>query len=236
MVERADKNRGEDRPFLERLKEMPVGKVVRYALIGSVIAFVFWVGLVYTFWRLANPTGEVSTLWSALEGLSSAATFAIAIGGGLMALIQLSEAVDQRKLAIESRNFEVYNNIFERLMSDEHIEARRWIYLNLPDDPEVGLQQIDEEGHRYIKMVLNAFDHLGFLLQRDWVHDEGILGWVSPIVVKTWEKLGPYVEYEARRRREPDYYEAARHLAEQCYEWRRRHLPEAEVNWLNDAL
>jgi hypothetical protein len=60
---------------------------------------------------------------------------------------------------------------------------------------------------------------------------------VNPIVVKTWAKLGPYVTYEAERRGEPDYYEAARALAKECVEWRLANV-EGEIapTWLSDAL
>jgi hypothetical protein len=223
--------------MLEQLKDRPARVIVQFALVAALGVFIGWFVLVRLMWGLLGPTEDQASFWSAIEGLSSAATFAIAVGGGVMALVQLSEAVDQRLLAIESRNLDVYNQVFERLMSNEHIEARRWIYQHLDPNPAVGLVQLDEVGRRYMKLVLNAFDHLGFLLQQDWVKDDAIIGWVNPIVVKTWAKLGPYVTYEAERRGEPDYYEAARLLAEKCMEWRLAHVEEEIApTWLPDAL
>jgi hypothetical protein len=223
--------------MLERLKDKPARYIVRYALITAAGVFMGWFVLVRLLWGVIGPADEPASFWSAIEGLSSAATFAIAVGGGVMALVQLSEAVDQRLLAIESRNLDVYNQVFERLMSDQHIEARRWIYQHLDPNPAVGLRQLDDAGRRHMKLVLNAFDHLGFLLQQDWVKDDAIIRWVNPMVVKTWAKLGPYVTYEAERRGEPDYYEAARLLAKECVEWRLANI-EGEIapTWLSDAL
>ena len=223
--------------MLERLKDLPVRYIVRYALIAAAVVLIGWFWFVRLLWGLLGPTDDPASFWSALEGLSAAATFAIAVGGGVMALVQLSEAVDQRLLAVESRNLDVYNQVFERLMSDEHIEARRWIYQHLDPNPDRGLDQLDDAGRRHVKLVLNGFDHLGFLLQQDWVKGSAIIRWVNPIVVKTWAKLGPYVTYEAERRGEPDYYEAARELAERCVAWRLANI-EGEIapTWLPDAL
>lgn len=223
---------------MQWLKDMPADKIIRLAALISSVFFLVWFGLVALGWLAYGylSGGESTGLWSALEGVSSAATLATVIGGGVMALVQLSEAADDRRLALESRNMDVYNNVFERMMSDEEIEARRWIYLNLPDDPAQGLASLDPVGQRHVKRILNSFDHLGFLIQQDWVTDDAVIRWVSPIVVKTWARLGSYVDHQARHRNEPDYYEAARDLAQRCIEWRIQHVPDAEITWVEDAL
>jgi hypothetical protein len=108
--------------------------------------------------------------------------------------------------------------------------------LNLPDNPEEGISSLDPLGQAHVKNVLNSFDHLGFLLQQDWVTDDPVIQWVSPMVVKVWERLGPYVAYEMQRRKEPDYYQAAQLLAKRCQDWRIAQMPDAEIVWLNKAL
>jgi hypothetical protein len=165
-----------------------------------------------------------------MEAISTAAAVAQIVGGGLVLLVQMNESVD-------SRNLSAYNEIFERLMSDRNIAARRWIYINLPPDPQTGIAGLSEEGQEHVKLVLNSLDHLGFLITQDWVTSDAILQWVSPFVVKVWARIGPYVDYEAKRRGEPDYYEAVRALAERCIEWRRENVPGTEdIVWLKDAL
>jgi hypothetical protein len=124
-------------------------------------------------------------------------------------------------------------------MSEENIEARRWIYVNLGDDPQAGIESIDPVGQKHVKTVLNSLDHLGFLMEQDWITAEGeeaIVKWVSPFVVKVWARLEPYISYEGQRRHEPDYYGSIRNLAERCIAWRRANLPEAEIVWLKKAL
>ena len=49
-------------------------------------------------------------------------------GRQLLAVHQLSEAASNRHLAVADR-------LFEELNSPENIEARRWIFHNLPHDP-----------------------------------------------------------------------------------------------------
>lgn len=216
--------------MLQRIKSMPVEKVVGIAALYFVLAFIVWVGLIVGVWLLFRAIGVNFDLWSAMEAISTAAAVAQIVGGGLVLLVQMNESVD-------SRNLSAYNEIFERLMSDRNIAARRWIYINLPPDPQIGIAGLSEEGQEHVKLVLNSLDHLGFLITQDWVTSDAILQWVSPFVVKVWARIGPYVDYEARRRGEPDYYEAVRDLAERCIEWRRENVPGTEdIVWLKDAL
>lgn len=88
------------------------------------------------------------------------------------------------------------------------------------------------EGHAAVKQVLNSLDHIAFLTQAGWIPEEMIMPWMNPMVVKAWARLAPYVEYESRKRREPDYYQHARELAERCREWRKRNVPNAEIAWI----
>jgi hypothetical protein len=216
------------------LKRMSAGGIVIFATVLSIaICALLSVGA-FVLWDMIGPDGPNADLWAVLEALATAAAFSVAVGGGLMVLAQLTEAVD-------SRNLNIFNDVFERLASDRNIDARRWIYQNLPDNPGQGLASLSEEGRQNVKYVLNSFDHLGFLIQQDWVSGEAedaIVGWVSPFVVKTWEKLGPYIDYEVTQRpEEPDYYEAVRHLAEKCIAHRKAFLGrDPRTTWRNDAL
>lgn len=215
---------------MKRLKRMPAGQVLLLSTLVSLIVFALTVVGAYLLWLFgAGEQVREWDLWSLLEGLSSAAAFAVVVGGGFFALLQLVEAT-------ERRHMDVYNDVFARLMDDREIAARRWIYQRLPDDPEQGIASLSETGQRHVKLVLNSFDHLGFLLTQDWVTDDGIIGWVSPIVLKTWAKLGPYVAYEAARRGEPYYYAAAVELARRCEAWWQQNRAGQGFVWLEDAL
>ena len=214
------------------IQNMSTAQVIRLALLLSAGGFVVWLTLSVILWAALRSAGIVFDFWPMLEALSTAGAVAQVLGGGVVALWQLRDSVD-------SRNLSIYNEIFERLMSEENIEARRWIYLHLPDDPAAGLDALDPAGQWHVKRVLNSLDHLGFLLEQDWITaeaEDAIIKWVSPFVVKVWAKLERYVDYEAQRRHEPDYYDSIRKLAQRCVEWRRRYLPESEITWVEKAL
>ncbi len=212
-----------------RAKKMSTGEVIGLAAMISLITFVAWLSLAVVVWGVLQLLGVRFNLWDMLEAVSTALAVAQFLGGGVMALVQLTESTDNRNLSI-------YNDVFEKMMSDENIEARRWIYQQLPPNPREGISQLDPIGQGHVKRVLNSFDHLGFLVDEDWVTSEPVIHWVSPMVVKVWAKLGPYIDYEIARRNEPDYYVAARRLAERCAELRRVRVPGEGITWLDDAL
>jgi hypothetical protein len=223
---------------MRNLQDMSPRQIITLAATVSFIFLVSWVGIIALAWLVFGPTGADGGFWSSVESLSTAATLATVVGGGFFVLAQLVESIDSRKREIAATNLEAYNTIFDQMMSDSNIEARRWIYQNLPEDPREGLGSLTEEGRSCVKLILNSFDRLGFMLQQDLISSDAIIGWVSPFVVKTWVKLQPYVDMEIARRNEPDYYEAAAYLAGRCIEWRREHVPDAvnEFVWLKDAL
>ncbi len=212
---------------MERIRNMSPAELIRLAIVITVIVAISTIVIITIIWRIGNGTTLIVwDLWSMLEGISSALAFAAVVGGGVVILFQLVEAID-------NRHIDVFNRVFEKWMDDEHIEARRFIYQDLPADPEIGLSTIDAEGRAKVKRILNSIDYLGFLIDQGWVDDEGIIEWVSPIVVKVWVKLGPYIDYEIEERgKESDYYAAVRSLAQRCTEWRAINKPQDEVKLL----
>jgi hypothetical protein len=195
--------------------------------IGSALLFILLVGLGGTaLWltvgpAVANAVGLAEDEWAQLGSFASAIGFAFAFGTAIIALIQFRQAVD-------SRNLDVYRDIYVKLMSDDEIEARRLIYTRLGpiEDPQALVAAVldDEELRERVKQVLNLIDYFGFIVQQDWVTEDEIIGWLSPVVVKVWAKIAPVVLYECGRRpEEPDYYIAAIELARKCQQWRDRH-------------
>jgi len=177
----------------------------------------FGIGALWLFgiFAIGRPTSRAE-FWSMAEGLSSAMAFAAVVGGGLVALSQIVEGVD-------NRNLDVFDKIFTRWMSREHIDARRYIYQHLPDDPAEWYQTCTSENRAQVKLVLNQFDYLGFLISQHWITDEGISNWVNPIVVRVWSKVEPYIDYDMHvLGKGEDYYEHARWLALRCIAWREK--------------
>lgn len=218
---------------LRHLKRLPTAGVLLIVLVMTVLIGVVWI------WASPTIVDAVSlseTEWSNVAALTSAAALAVALGAGVILLIELAETAD-------SRNLEIYRDIYQKFMSDEQIRARRFIYQELPDpdEPQVVINAVlgSDEARKEVKKVLNLIDYFGFLVQQDWVTSDEVIGWLSPVVVKVWAKIGPVVSYERRQRpEEPDYYEAAMNLADKCRAWRQNNFPEAdeEISFLDDRL
>jgi hypothetical protein len=191
--------------------------------------FLLWISILLALWATLNAAGIPTEFWPMAQTLTSTVTMVSILGGSILAVHQLSEAASNRHLAVADR-------LFEELNSPENIEARRWIFHNLPADPEEGSRTLTPEGQTAVKRVLNSLDHIAFLTQAGWIPDEMIMPWMNPMIVKAWIKLAPYVAYESRKRREPDYYQHVHELAERCQEWRKRHVENTEIVWIKDAL
>jgi hypothetical protein len=199
-------------------------------IIGATAAgFASWVGGLFLVWIALRLLGVSTSFWAMTEALSTAVAAAAVLGAGYVAYRELDEIAN-------SRHLDVADRLFDELNSPDNIEARRWVFQNLANDPEAGIPSLPPEGRAAVKRVLNSLDRAAFLTQSGWIPDELIMPWMNPMIVKAWAKLEPYVDYEAKRRQEPDYYLHARQLAERCRTWRRTHLPHAELTWLDDAL
>jgi hypothetical protein len=193
------------------------------------IGLVVWLVMLLLLWIILQSFGILSDYWSIVAALSTAVEAAVFLGVGFIAYRELAEVA-------ESRYIEVAERLFDELNSPESVEARRWIFQNLPEDPKEGLENISLEGQNAIKRVLNSLDRVAFLTQAGWIPDEMIMPWMNPMIVKSWAKLEKYVDYEGQRRNEPDYYEHARALAERCVDWRAKNLPDAEITWVKKGL
>lgn len=200
-------------------------RIVLLALAGALL----WMALLFGLAALLRAFGVAIDFRDAAQIVTPTATAAFILTGSLIAYRQLSEAARNRHLAVADR-------LFEELNSPENIAARRWVFRNLPADPAEGIPRLSPEGRDAVKRVLNSLDHIAFLTQPGWIPEETIMPWINPMIVKAWAKLGPNVEYEARRRGEPDYYAAVRRFAERCVAWRQTRLPGSEVRWDETAL
>jgi hypothetical protein len=194
----------------------------------TVVGLIVWLGINVGLWFLLRSYGIDFDLLALIEALSAALAGAAVFGAGVLAVGELQETST-------ARHVDVLNQLFEDLNSDENIAARRWIYMNLPDDPEEGTATLSPEGRDAMKRALNTLDHVAFLTR--WAPEDIVMPWMNPMIVKVWRKVGPYVLYERKRRGEPDYYEHAEQLAVRCFKWRVENLgEEADSEWLKNAL
>jgi hypothetical protein len=195
----------------------------------TVLVMSLWLGGLHLLSLFKVDLVGSSDVWAMVEALSVALTAAAAFGAGFIAYRELSELSS-------SRHLEVAGRLFEELNSLENIDARRWVFQHLPQDPKEGLMTMTPEGRAAIKQVLNSLDRVAFLTQPCWIPEELVMPWMQPMIIKAWEKLEPYVKHERERRNEPYYYERAAGLADRCRAWRKKNLIETDVLWLEDAL
>ncbi len=216
------------------LRRFPLlGMVILIIILGLIIGYV-WVQ--FAFPKVISTFDLTESEWSILENITSLGTFAFALGAGLILIIELSEMTD-------SRNLVIYQDIYEKFMADDAIQARKYIYMKIPtsNDKQVMIDAVlgDEEVKLKVKQVLNLLDYFGFLIDQDWVTTEKMIDWVSPIVVKIWDRIEPVVVYECSQRpEEPDYYASAIKLAKMCRIWRDKNYPKRrrEITYSADRL
>lgn len=197
----------------------------------GITAVVFAAGMagLGVLWLLLRSAGVTANFWAMTEAIATAIAAAGVLGAGFFAYRELAEISSSRYL-------EVADRLFEELNSPENIEARRWIFLNLPADPVEGVKTLSPQGQGAVKRVLNSLDHVAFLTQAGWIPEGIVMPWMHPMIAKSWEKLEPYVLYERQRRNEPYYYRFAGELAGRCRTLRTRNLKEGEIRWVKDAI
>ena len=226
--------------------------IVRRLVWSALIAIgVFILALLLFYLTPVLPNGPHKLDWTLLEGFMSLISLALVLGGSVFALREyisneIQQQKDEKKVA-----FDVYQVIFDRLMNPEDTAARRWIILNVPvlqpdEDRAAWVKEVRAKihewpddwqgetspGQTYFKRVLNTLDFVGFVAEHYWDMwrtDDELVQWMSSPITKVWERLGPYVEYEAEERNEPDFYQAARMLSKYCLEWRREHRPVSKI-------
>lgn len=205
------------------MKKTKNNTIVNYLLL-LVAGLLGWLAVNYLLWRVFGQFEIFSNFWAMLEALSTAVTAAAILSAGLVANEEIKEANRTRHLS-------VMENLFQELNSEEHINARKWIYKKLPSTSEE-LDRLRSKDRHKMKLVLNSIDKLAFLTQSDLIPVELIMPWVNPMVVKSWEKLGPVVRAVRAERKEPDYYIDAENFAEICIEWRKKLYPQEQSEWV----
>ncbi len=239
----ANAKRYERRFDPEAIRQRTKQRLIRYGLSSLALA-VLIVGLGIA--AMVAITGPETTReqfdWGVLEGLAGLASLAVVIGGAVFVAKEYIDSEMQGTLVAAEAAFNMYKDIFGRITDPEETAARRWIILNIePLDPGADREARVEwlrafmaqlkatppdwahelpPGHWYLKRVLNSLDFLGYVEEHYWELEDDLVEWLSPPVAKVWERIGPYVEYEAHRRAEPDFYKSARVFGEKCVRYR----------------
>jgi len=195
----------------------------------TIVAFIFLLFFLPFLWFLLQRMGMEMEDIALIDAFASLIAAAAVFGAGYIAYRELTEAAKSRYLDIADR-------LFGELNSPENIEARRRIFQNLDPDPSKGMKKLKPEDRNAMKQVLNSLDRVAFLTQPGWIPEDLVMPWMHPMIAKSWEKLKPYVMYERERREEPYYYKYAEEIAERCRKWRKKHLIDEGINWVDRAL
>lgn len=102
--------------------------------------FLVWVAGLFVIWVVLRLAGISTSFWAMTEALSTAVAAAAVLGAGYVAYRELDEIAN-------SRHMEVADRLFEELNSRENIDARRWVFRNLPSDPSTGIRGKDQSNH-----------------------------------------------------------------------------------------
>lgn len=230
----------------------------KYDLQFAIIVFVFsLIAIWILFLAVENPPSLFSWLenltWERLGAITSAFTFALVASGVIFTILDRKQKEEADLREKQQLSYEHFRNINEHLTSTEQEEARRWIYINIPIKTEdlplnewldvvkkainhkpKGWTEPRTPGQKYLKMVLNDFDYIGFIFKNFWEIqpelEKAYIGWLSPPVAKVWERIGPYVKAQRTERNEKDYYEAAGAIGDYAIEWRKKNgYSESEI-------
>lgn len=242
---------GRQQFYLVQIRQRISQKLLRLGLISAAVAIVsFTLGVLLfpAFARLSGGAAEAID-WTLLDGYAGLITVALVIGGLVFALLEYARSEVEQEREHAQTSFSIYQAMHDRLTDPKEEAARRWIIQMVPkrraDEPQdEWLRQVHTlicekpqewhpelaPGQIHVKRVLNTFDFLGFVADNYWPVEGALLVWMSPPIAKVWERIGPYVEQQATRRREPDFYRSARAIGERCVRWRKDSgLPEAVV-------
>jgi hypothetical protein len=186
-----------------------------------------------------------------LEGMASLVSLALVLAGVAFVLREHYNNEIQQERELAMAQFDIYKDLFDRLMNPQDIEARRWILYNVHPCPkeeaekaawiknlrevlhDKTLGEIERTpiGQAHVKRVLNTIDFIGFVDQNYWNMDGQLQNWLGGPIAKVWILIEPHVLAEAAERNEDDYYIAARIFGKKCVdEWRKNH---SEVNILS---
>ncbi len=119
--------------------------------------------------------------------------------------------------------------MFEKLQREEMVEARRYIYENLPET----IERLDDRQliiHiQKTEKTFIAFTHVSYLLQEEYIDKEPILENYWAVIWKCWKK-GEGIIAWIRKRRGDEYLSKFEGLFRLSEEYRaRKQLPEPKI-------
>ena len=237
----------------QKIQQETTQRLTRYVIYSLIVTIIiFLAGILIFPLSTALPDAPHKVDWTILEGIMSLLTVSLVIGGGVFVFFEYINNEIQQMRDSAQASFNIYTQLYDRVTSPIDTAARRWILQNLSvqtenQTKEAWLQQVQTKllenseesptdvplGQTHLRRVLNTFDYIGFVSENYWNMENELVDWMSPLVAKVRDIIGPYVEYEAVLRNEPDFFQSARSFGNHCLQWRNKHYP--KWNIIEDA-
>ena len=119
-------------------------ELLAFGAISFLLSIVVFLLSVRFFPFASRLTGTISTGtnatpdWGMLGSITSLITMSIFFGGVVFAFLEYVQTAVQRKRENAEASFNIYKELYDRLMNTDALEARRWIILNLPTLEDAG--------------------------------------------------------------------------------------------------
>lgn len=142
---------------------------------------------------------------------------AVSVVIGVINSIRSSQkAEEQRQTEIETRQAELFSNIYSRWTDPEfakHYGAARW---HLPSDPEKirerGLETWDPDAFASYHVLFTFFEGLGVFVKKGLIDMEYIDDLFSRRIIQLWEQFEPWIVHRRREMENPDYVDSWEYL------------------------
>jgi hypothetical protein len=160
----------------------------------GIVVLTFWLGL--RFFPLSSQlpgTIQVGASvkqinWNNPGSITSLLTTSLLLGGLVFVFMENIQSAIQKKLENAEISYNIYKDVYDRLMHPDAQAARRWVIQNIPtlddtgndkdawvnlvnmrlDDVPPGWNSERPPGREKLKYVLNTLDVIGFVARHYW--------------------------------------------------------------------
>lgn len=159
----------------------------------------------------ATTVNGVSLDWTIAANISTVIASVIVSVTVILVLWQIIESRSTRFL-------EGTMSVFEKFNRKGFRELRRFVYVDLPSDPE----NITSEQLVKAEVVWVTFNELASMVQLNILHKDLIMQMYSDTIVRSWLKLEPHIFKARKDRDDPGYMVPFQFLYEEARKYRKQ--------------
>lgn len=213
--------------------------LINFCLISLAFAIVGYILIIYLLYPIFTRSVPDTTNWNLFDVFANLITISLVAGGFVAAAMEYIDIERAKQADRNKLSYDIYQAIFEMLTDPGQEAARRWILENMEikkesEDIAVWYKRTNTqimkktrgskdglpEGQNAVKLTLNCFDYIGFIVKHYWDVEKDSLDWISAPIAKVWRRLGPYVDHVRELRGTTDYYLFAEHVGKLCIKHR----------------